>query len=225
MRCTAYWLGSVEYHEAYDMQKRMLASRLRGEMPDAILLLEHLPVFTIGKSGKQENVLVPRGELLKRGITLFFTDRGGDVTYHGPGQLVAYPIMDLRDRNKDLHRYVYELEEAIIRTLGEYAIEGCRDETHPGVWVEGDEIAAIGLSVKNWVTMHGISINVNPNMDHFSLIHPCGFTDRRATSIARILSVDIPIGEIMHKFVLHFSSVFGADLEWGSTLPPGPASS
>lgn len=225
MRCVAHWLGSVEYHEAYDLQKAMLASRLRGETPDTILLLEHLPVFTIGKSGKQDNVLVPRTELVEKGISLFFTDRGGDVTYHGPGQLVAYPIMDLKDRNRDLHRYVFDLEEAIIRTLKDYDIDGCRDETHPGVWVEGDEIAAIGLSVKSWITMHGISINVNPNMDHFSLINPCGFTDRHATSMARILSAEIPMEEMMHKFVAHFSTVFGVELEWGSSVSFGSVAS
>ena len=140
------------------------------------------------------------------------------ATYHGPGQLVAYPIMDLRYRNKDLHQYVFDLEEAIIRTLKEYAVDGCRDLTHPGVWVRGDEIAAIGLSVKNWITMHGIAINVNPNMDHFSLINPCGFTDRHATSIARVLGSDIPMEEVMHKFINHFSTVFNVDIEWGSAL-------
>ncbi len=218
MQCVAYWLGSIEYREAYDLQKRAMMSRLRGDMPDAILLLEHLPVFTVGKAGKQENVLVSQERLAENGISLFFTDRGGDVTYHGPGQLVAYPIMDLRDRDKDLHRYVFDLEEAIIRTLGDYGIEGCRDKSHPGVWVQGEEIAAIGLSVKSWITMHGVAINVNPNMEHFSLINPCGFSDRKATSMAAILGNEIPMEEMMHKFVDRFAEAFQVEMEWGSSL-------
>jgi lipoate-protein ligase B len=205
MACIVHRLGVVDYEGAYHRQRRLLRQRFDGEIEDTLLLLEHPPTITIGKSGGLENVLVSQEQLAGEGISLFFTDRGGDVTYHGPGQLVAYPIIDLRQRGRDIHRYINELEEVIIRTLADFSIAAHRDGSHAGVWVKNEEIAAIGLSVKRWITMHGIALNVNSNLEHFCLINPCGFTDRTATSISKLLSKNIPIEEVTERLIAHFS--------------------
>jgi lipoate-protein ligase B len=217
----ARWLGRISYQQAYDLQLTLVKSRQEGMIPDTILLLEHPPVFTVGKSGQQENILVSPSRLKEEGISLFFTDRGGDVTYHGPGQLVVYPIIDLRDRNRDLHQYVFDLEEVLIRTLKDYNIIGRRDENHPGVWVEKEEIAAIGLSVKSWIAMHGLSLNINPNMEHFAMINPCGFSDRKAASMAKVLSNDIPMTQVIQKFLAQWAEVFKVSIKWESEVPSG----
>lgn len=221
MLCVVYQLGLVGYREAYHLQRKLLRQRLDGETKDTILLLEHLPTITIGKSGKLENVLVSQEQLAREGISLFFTDRGGDVTYHGPGQLVAYPIIDLRNRGRDVHRYIYDLEEVVTRTLNDFSIEAHRDESHAGVWVKEEEIAAIGLSIKRWITMHGIALNVNPNLEHFSLINPCGFQDRKATSIAKLLSQNIPMEEVRQQLIANFADVFNVHIEWESEILVG----
>jgi lipoate-protein ligase B len=221
MLCVVYRLGLVGYREAYHLQKKLLRQRFDGEIKDTILLLEHPPTITIGKSGKLENVLISQAQLAREGISLFFTDRGGDVTYHGPGQLVAYPIIDLRNRGRDVHQYVHELEEVVIRTLSSFSIGADRDDSHAGVWVKDEEIAAIGLSIKRWITMHGIALNVNPKLEHFSLINPCGFSDRRAISMAKLLSQDIPMEEVMHRLIAHFSDVFNVPIEWDSDILVG----
>jgi lipoate-protein ligase B len=216
MACIVYQLGLIDYGEAYHHQRQLIRQRLDGEIEDTLLLLEHPPTITIGKSGKPENVLVSQEQLTKQGISLFFTDRGGDVTYHGPGQLVAYPIIDLRNRGRDIHRYIRELEEVVIRTLADFSISAHRDSNHAGVWVKEAEIAAIGLSVKRWITMHGIALNINSNLEHFTLINPCGFTDRTATSISRLLGWEIAMAEVTQRLVAHFSDVFNVNVEWGS---------
>jgi len=221
MLCTLYRLGPIYYGEAYRIQKRLWTQKAQGQAADTLLVLEHPPTFTIGKFGKLENVLASRTKLAREAISLFFTDRGGDVTYHGPGQLVAYPIIDLRNRKKDVRQCVRDLEEVVIRTLSDFSIEAHRDGGHAGVWVNGEEIAAIGLSIKRWITMHGIALNVNPDLEHFSLINPCGFSDRKATSMAELLSEDVPMGEVVTRLIAHFSDVFNVRIEWGSDILAG----
>jgi lipoate-protein ligase B len=218
MWSVVYKLGQVGYREAYQLQRKLLRQRLDGEIEDIILLLEHPPTITIGKSGKLENILVSQAQLMREGISVFFTDRGGDVTYHGPGQLVAYPIIDLRQRGRDIHRYVHDLEEVVIRTLNDFSIEAHRDEYHAGVWVKEEEIAAIGLSIKRWITMHGIALNVDPKLEHFSLINPCGFQDRKATSISRFLPQYVPMEEVRQRLIAHFSEVFNVHIGWNSDI-------
>jgi lipoate-protein ligase B len=218
MACVVYRLGVIDYGEAYHRQRELIRQRLDGEIEDILLLLEHPPTITIGKSGKLENVLVSQEQLAKEGVSLFFTDRGGDVTYHGSDQLVAYPIIDLRNRGRDIHRYVNELEEVIIRTLADFSIAAQRDGGHAGVWVKDAEIAAIGLSIKRWITMHGIALNVNSNLEHFGLINPCGFTNRTAISMARLLGRELAIEEVSQRLVAHFSDVFGMAIEFGGWL-------
>ena len=215
MLCTVYQLGLIGYSEAYYLQRELLHQRVNNEITDTLLLLEHPPTITIGKSGKLENVLTSQAQLAKEGVSLFFVDRGGDVTYHGPGQLVAYPIIDLRKQGRDAHKYVRDLEEVIIRTLNDFGINGCRDKKHAGVWVRNKEIAAIGLRIIRWVTMHGFALNVNANLEQFSLINPCGFSDRKATSISSLLSQDISLEAVTERLLAHFSQIFDSRMEQG----------
>jgi lipoate-protein ligase B len=216
MQCTVYQPGQLGYRDAYDLQTELLQQRLASRIEDVILILEHPPTVTIGKSGKIDNVLISQSELATRGIPVLFVDRGGDVTYHGPGQLIGYPIIDLRSRGRDLHRYVSELEEVIIRTLGDFGIKGGRDSSHRGVWVEDKEIAAIGLRVKKWVSLHGFALNVTTDLTPFSWINPCGFTDRGATSMTALLKQDIPLAEVSKSLLTHFAAVFNTRLIDGS---------
>lgn len=209
-------LELIDYAEAYDIQKRLWSQKVAGQDADVLLLLEHPPTFTIGKSGKLENLLLAREGLAGEGISLFFTDRGGDITYHGPGQLVAYPVIDLRNRGKDIHRYIHDLEEVVIRTLADFSIAARRDEKNVGVWVGNDEIAAIGVSVRRWIAMHGLALNVNPTLKHFSFINPCGLLDRGVTSMAKVLSRDVPMEAVAKGLVDHFAEVFDTHIEWGS---------
>jgi len=213
--CMVAQLGLIEYSKAYKIQRELHRKRMNGEIPDTLLLLEHPPTFTIGRSGNMANVLVSKERLADEGIAFFSIERGGDVTYHGPGQLVGYPIMDLSHRGKDIHRYVHELEEIIIRTLKDFSIAAARDKSHAGVWVGNYEIAAIGLSIRMWVTMHGFALNINPNLEHFSLINPCGFSDRTATSMSELLGHEVSMKEVASRLIANFSNIFTACIEEG----------
>jgi len=221
MLCIVYQLGLIAYSEAYHLQRQLLCQRVNNEIADTLLLLEHPPTITIGKSGQLENVLASQAQLVEAGVSLFFVDRGGDVTYHGPGQLVAYPIIDLRQRGMDIHQYLRDLEEVIIRTLNDFSINASRDSSHAGVWVRDKEIAAIGLRVSKWVSMHGFALNVSTDLEQFSLINPCGFSDRKATSISSLRSQDVSIEAVTEKLLARFSEVFNAQMEPGSDILAG----
>jgi len=212
MICRVVRLGVVDYGEAYQLQRRLCQQRLAGETPDVLLLLEHPPTITIGKSGKTTNILVGRDDLDRRGVSLFFTDRGGDVTYHGPGQLVAYPIIDLRQRDRDVHAYVHDLEEVVLSTLARFDIQGNRN-SHPGVWVGEKQIAAIGIAIKRWITMHGIALNVTSQQDRFNLINPCGLAGVPVTSMRELRGEQVAAGDVAEAFVAEFASTFQAVME------------
>lgn len=216
MKCHVYQLGQIEYRTCLQLQKYLQQQRIDGTVPDVLLLLEHPPTVTIGKTGRMENILVPARRLHQEGICLVSTDRGGDATYHGPGQLVAYPILSLKSRGQDVRQYVRNLEEAGIRTLKDFGISAGRDEMHPGVWIDMKEIAAIGLSIRNWVTMHGLALNVSPNLSHYNFINPCGFTGRKATSMADLLGRELPVEAVETAFISHFSEIFGAQTRSGN---------
>ncbi len=203
----------VGYVEAYNLQMRLLEQRYRGEIPDTLVLLEHSPVITLGKSGQIENILLPGEELEKMGVSLYFTDRGGDVTYHGPGQLVAYPIIDLRKRGRDIQNYISGLEEVVIRTLADFSISAGRDSENVGVWVGEDKIAAIGVRVRKWITMHGLALNVNPDLRPFSFINPCGLPGKGVTSMQKELSREVPIEVVRNHLISHFAEVFDSAAE------------
>lgn len=215
-----YRLGLIEYGEAYELQKRLHRERMSNEMPDTLLLLEHPPTLTIGRSGSMENILVSKEKLAAEGISLFSIERGGDVTFHGPGQLVGYHIMDLSSKGKDIRRYVRDIEEVLMRTLKDFSIYAVRDESHAGVWVGKEEIAAIGLSVQSWVTMHGFALNVNPNLEHFSYINPCGLPDRRATSMAALLGHSPSMDDVMNGIIDTCSQVFRMTMQAGPEKLP-----
>ncbi len=212
--CVVRQLGRIEYHRAFELQKELLQQRLKGRIADTLLLLEHPPTITVGKLGKLENVLAAPAELARAGVSLIFTDRGGDVTYHGPGQVVGYPILDLRARSRDAHQYVHNLEEVLIRTLADYGIKSGRDHNHAGVWVNDMEIAALGLSIRKWITMHGFALNVNTELDHFTLINPCGFANKTATSMVHLLGYEPPVDGVTEHLLAHFAEVFEVELKF-----------
>ena len=205
-------LGIVDYETAHDLQKKILQERIDGKCPDHLILLQHNPVITIGRGGDNKNILVPKALLESFGITVHEIERGGDVTYHGPGQLTGYPIIDLRSYQKDVHWYLRQLEEVIIRFLSNYGVAGKRVLDYTGVWVGDEKIAAIGVAVKRWVTYHGFALNVNPDLSHFKLINPCGITDKEVTSLVKILGHDVSMEEVEDKVVSAFAEVFSVEI-------------
>jgi len=194
--CRAYNLGIIEYEQARQLQNNLVSARIAGDIPDIALLLQHHPVLTIGASGNEQNILTSQERLASKGIPVIRTDRGGDVTYHGPGQLVGYLIFDLKTHGTGLHQYVRRLEEVIIRTLNHFSITAHRDPQYPGVWVRHAKICALGIRVSQWVTKHGFALNVNTDLKHFTGIIPCGIADRRATSMAQVLGHEIALEEV-----------------------------
>jgi len=205
-------LGIVDYETAHDLQKKILQERIDGKCLDHLILLQHNPVITIGRSGDNKNILASKSLLESFGITVHEIERGGDVTYHGPGQLTGYPIIDLRSYQKDVHWYLRQLEEAIIIVLSKYGIVGKRVKEYTGVWVGDEKIAAIGVAVKRWVTYHGFALNVNPDLSHFKLINPCGITDKGITSLVNLLGCDVKMDEVERKIVSAFSEVFEVNM-------------
>ena len=218
MQCVVYELGRIDYSECWQLQRYLQLMRINGDIPDALLVLEHPPTLTIGKTGRMENVLVPVSRLQHEGIALIASDRGGDATYHGPGQLVAYPILSLQERGRDIPRYVRNLEEVAIRTLKDFGIMAARDADHTGAWIDKAEIAAIGLSIKQWVSMHGLALNVAPDMAHYAFINPCGFKERKAVSMADVLGRKVLMEVVVSVFINHFSDIFDTAVTYGSHI-------
>ena len=213
VKCRVLDLGLLSYDKAYHLQRKLHEFRREGRIDDVLILLEHEPVVTVGRGGKRENILVPDELLQSKGIRVFEIDRGGDVTLHCPGQLVGYPIFDLRIHGKNIHRYLRNIEEVIIRSLKVYGIEGQRIENHTGVWVGGRKIASIGIGVKGWVTFHGFSLNINPDLSYFSLIRPCGFESRTVTSMSEILGRSVEPGDFRQQLIEKFAEVFALEIE------------
>jgi len=201
-------LGRLSYADGLDLQAQLVARRQAGEVPDTLLLLEHEPVFTLGRSARRENVLLSEEALRERGFALFDSGRGGDVTYHGPGQVVGYPILDLSPDRRDAHRYVRDLEEVMIRTCADYAIPAGRVAGLTGTWVGPDKIGAIGVRIARWVTSHGFAFNVSTDLAPFSLIVPCGIQNRGVTSLERLRGRSVPLDEVMDRLTGHLAAVF-----------------
>ncbi|MHB1194399.1 MAG: lipoyl(octanoyl) transferase LipB [Longimicrobiales bacterium] len=205
------WLGRVPYAEALALQARLVAERRSGSVPDTLLLLEHPHVITLGTASSIEHVLVDERERTERSIELFETGRGGDVTYHGPGQLVGYPILDLNPDRRDLHRYLRDLEEVLIRAVATWGVEAYRAEGLTGVWTAGGKVAAIGVRVSSgWITSHGFALNVHTDLSFFRTIVPCGISDREVTSITRETGRELGLEEVRGAVVRAFAGVFGA---------------
>ncbi len=211
--CRAFRLGIIDYEDALRLQNRLVQARGAGEVDDILLILQHPAVITIGNSGEEKNVLLPRSILQEKKIKVIFTDRGGDVTYHGPGQLVAYPILSLRSHRLGVSDYVWNLEEVAIRVLDHFGISGIRIAKLRGVWVGKEKICALGVHLSHWVSKHGLALNVNTDLDSFSFIHPCGIRDCRVTSMARLLGKSLPMEEIESFTLQAFKEVFHFDLE------------
>jgi lipoyl(octanoyl) transferase len=201
-------LGRLPYREGLALQERVRDARERDLIPDTLLLLEHEPVFTLGRNARRENVLSTDDALRARGFEIFETGRGGDVTYHGPGQLVGYPILDLSPDRQDVHRYVRDLEEVMVRTCGDYGIAAERVPGLTGTWVGLDKIGAIGVRIARWVTSHGFALNVGTDLSAFGLIVPCGIRDRGVTSLERLLGRKIAMDDVMDRVTAHFAAVF-----------------
>lgn len=204
-------LGIEPYKKIWDFQYYLQSLRLEGKIPDVLILLEHSPVFTLGKVAKQEHLLINPQKLIEEKIDLFEIDRGGDITFHGPGQIVGYPIIKLDDLYQDLHRYLRELEEVIILTLKEYGIEGYRIPGLTGVWVNDEKICAMGIKVTRWVTMHGFAFNINTDLSYFHKIIPCGIKDKGVTSLQKIYNHKIEIEEVKEIIIRNFGKIFQYD--------------
>jgi lipoyl(octanoyl) transferase len=206
--CQIMDLGLLDYTQSLDRQRQLVEKRKQNSISDCLLLVEHPHVITLGRAGKLAHLLADEDLLRQRGVEFLNTDRGGDITYHGPGQLVAYPIMDLTKWHKDVHLFLRALEETIIHLLAEYGISSQRVAGATGVWVGDEKIAAIGVRTSQWVTSHGLALNVNTNLDYFSLIVPCGLTNKGITSMKKLLGQAIPMREVKERFCRHFGAVF-----------------
>jgi len=212
MLCHVEQLGRVEYAEALRLQRRRVAQRKAGEIPDTLLLLEHPHVYTLGRSARSENLLASAAALLARGAQVFETDRGGDVTYHGPGQLVGYPIFDLAQHRRDVSWYMRSLEEVLIGVARDFGIEAQRLEGAPGVWVGENKLVAMGVHVSRWVTSHGFAFNVNTDLEYFAWIVPCGLRDKGVTSLEKLLGRRVEMDAVTERVVERFAEVFGVEL-------------
>lgn len=202
-------LGRIRYAEGLDLQARLVAERQAGRIGDTLLLLEHDPVFTLGRNARRENVLFPEEDLRRRGFDVFETGRGGDVTYHGPGQVVGYPILDLSPDRRDVHRYVRDLEDVMIRVCADYGVAAGRIPGLTGTWVGEEKIGAIGVRIARWVTSHGFAFNVATDLTPFGLIVPCGIRECDMTSLERLLGRRVELDELVPRLVGHFADVFG----------------
>jgi lipoyl(octanoyl) transferase len=210
-------LGRTDYKTCWNFQKRLFALRTAGLIPDSLLLTEHDHVYTIGKVGDADHLLANELELKESGAAVYHIDRGGDVTYHGPGQLVGYPILDLREYYLDLHRYLRDIEEVIIRALEAFGVPGEKDDEYTGVWVNNDKICAIGVKSSGWVTMHGFALNVNTDLSFFERIIPCGIFEKGVTSLRQLTGMDFQLVEVADRVIEEFGNVF--DVEVRKTEP------
>jgi len=225
-------LGKMDYKSAWDYQDVLMKENLEtklgggnresangnGETTNYLLFVEHPPVYTLGKSGKMENVLINEEQRKERGIEFYQTNRGGDITFHGPEQIVGYPILDLEKFYTDIGRYLRELEEVIILTLADYGIIAGRSKGETGVWIDADikgkerKICAMGVRCSRWITMHGFAFNINTDLSYFNYIIPCGIQNKKVTSLKEELGRDVPIKEVKEKLKRNFEKVFNVEL-------------
>jgi len=203
-------LGRVAYGDALALQRSLVEDRRAGRIPDTLLLVEHPHVLTLGVRGDggRAHILASPDTLAARGVEVYETGRGGDITYHGTGQIVGYPILDLKPDRCDVHRYVRDLEEVLIRTAADYGIQAQRVEGLTGVWVGREKLAAIGVRIARWITSHGFAFNVTTDLEYFNLIVPCGITDRGVTSLARLLGRTVELADVQDRILDHFANIF-----------------
>ena len=204
-------LGTIEYGMAWEMQKALAVARRASAIPDVLLLLEHPHTYTIGRSGGDDHLLLSEEALARLGARVFHVDRGGDITYHGPGQLVGYPILHLREDGLDVHAYLRNLEEVLIRALADLGLAAGRQPPHTGVWAGNDKIAAIGVKVSTAITSHGFALNVTTDLSYFDFIVPCGIQGKGATSVAKVLAREVDMEAVVERVVAHFGLCFGLE--------------
>ena len=210
-------LGLVDYARAWDMQKACMEDVRSGRADGVVMLLEHPHVYTLGRRGKDTDVLLDEAALKSLGVHVHQIDRGGEATYHGPGQLVAYPILDLRQWGGGPVKYVRALEEALVRTLSDRGIAGRREDRLPGVWVGQEKIAFVGVRISGGITCHGISLNVNSDLSFYGHIVPCGIADLRVISVERLTGAPTDMAAVKRAFVRHLGDVMGLDMDWPSS--------
>jgi lipoyl(octanoyl) transferase len=205
-----HWLGTVPYAEGVDLQKRLVEQRKAGAIPDQLLLLEHPPVITLGVKTRDDrsHIVAAPATLKEEGVEVVETGRGGDVTYHGPGQLVGYPIIDLRPDRCDVHRYVRDLEEMLIRAVLRFGVTAARMPGLTGVWVGDEKLAAIGVRIGRWITSHGFALNVTTNLGHFDFIVPCGIADKGVTSLGHLTKLLVTVEAVVPAVTDAFAEVF-----------------
>lgn len=203
--------GITPYADAWALQRALVAARQHDRVGDGLILLEHEPVITVGRSSKSEHLLFSRESLAAQGLGVYDIERGGSVTYHGPGQLVGYPILDLRSYNEDIGKFMRSLEHTLINVLDDFGLRAARQPGYPGVWVDGMKIAAVGVAVKRRVTMHGFALNVAPDLAHFSFINPCGL-GREVTSMAMVLGRPVSLADVRARTAARFAEVYALDL-------------
>jgi lipoate-protein ligase B len=204
-------LGLVTYEKAWDLQHQLWSRRVEEELPDLLLLLEHPHVITLGRRGNRSHLLASPEVLEEMRIPLFHVERGGDVTYHGPGQMVVYPILDLREYGYRLIRYISQLEEIILHVLKDFGIEGKRDPLNRGIWVDEEKIASVGVAIKRWVSFHGFSLNYETDLKYFELINPCGLEGKKMTTMERVLGIKILREQLVERIIFHFKEIFERD--------------
>ena len=214
-------LGVVPYQEALALQRALVEERRADRIPDTLLLLQHPPVITLGVRGDggRSNIVASEPRLAELGIEVAETGRGGDVTYHGPGQIVGYPILDLRPDRCDVHRYVRDIEDVMIRTCADYGVTAGRVEGLTGAWVGAEKIGAIGVRISRWITSHGFAFNVDTNLDHFNLIVPCGISDKSVTSLSRLVGRDLQMEDVEDSLVRHLCEVFNLSVTHAVATP------
>lgn len=213
-KCDVFPLGLLDYRKAWDLQRELVGKRWKKEINDTLLLVEHPPLFTIGRRGSSRNILVSDKHLEEKGISVYEVDRGGDITYHGPGQIIGYPILDLNEHGRDVHLMLRRLEEVIIKLLSDHGVEALRIPGYTGVWVGKEKIAAIGIGVRHWITFHGFCLNVNPDMNYFALINSCGLKDKGVTSLQQTTpGKTIPgLKNLQQNLIKHFGEVFRLEM-------------
>ena len=213
MICHVQQLGLVEYGEGLRLQEDLVAQRKADAIPDTLLLLEHPRVYTLGRNAQRENLLITEERLAALGAQLYETDRGGDITYHGPGQLVGYPIFDLTQHRRDIAWFMRSLEEVFIAVARDFGIEAGRLAGTPGVWIGNEKVVAMGVHISRWVTSHGFAFNVNTDLRYFDYIVPCGLRDKGVTSLAKRLGRPVEMGEVIDPVIAHFGEIFGFELD------------
>ena len=204
-------MGLVPYEEALELQHLLMEKKKSGEEKDYLITLEHPHTYTIGSSGSEKNLLVSNEYLKAKGISLQHIGRGGDITYHGPGQLIAYPVLDLNHYQKDLHKYLRDLEEVLMLTVKQFGITAERKTGLTGIWVKDEKLASIGIRMSKWITIHGSALNVATDLKLFDNIIPCGIMDKSVTSMSKLLGYTIDIEDVTPVYVNSFADVFGID--------------